>query len=65
MKTKLSKKLNLNKNKISRLNDHDMNLIRGATLVMHCSESCSLVKICCEPTVKEYLIDQNLEKNPG
>ena len=64
MKKRLNKKLVLNKMTISSLKDKDMHLIRGATLVFDCTESCSLVWICCTPT-KEYAMDQDIGKNQG
>lgn len=64
MKKRLNKKLVLNKMTVIRLKDNDMQLIRGATLVFDCTESCSLVWICCTPT-KQNAIDQIIDKNQG
>ena len=64
MKKRLNKKLVLNKMTIASLKKDEMNLIRGATLVDHCTESCSLVDICCNKTV-ENIVNLVLDKNQG
>jgi len=64
MKKRLNKKLVLNKTTIASLKKDEMNLIRGATLVDHCTESCSLVDICCHK-IAENLLNLLLDKNQG
>ncbi len=58
MKKKLTKKLTLNRKTISNLTKNEMKLIKGATLLAFCTDSCSLIAICC-PTTKENVIEQN------
>lgn len=65
MRKKLSKKLVLKKVTITSLNENDMYLIRGATLVHHCTESCSLVHICCDPKTNPLDEGNNLAKDQG
>lgn len=49
-KNKLTKKLVLNKKTVSNLQDEEMNLIRGASVLFLCTESCSVLVNCCDPT---------------
>ncbi len=58
MKKKLTKKLTLSRKTISNLTDNEMNRVRGASLMVNCTNSCSLLVDCC-PTTKENLIEQN------
>ena len=59
MKDKFYKRLTLNKEKVSKLTESDMSKIRGASIVHACTESCSLVHICCDTKTIP------LEKNQG
>lgn len=63
-KKTLTKKLTLNKERISALNYVEMNKIKGASVFLLCTESCSVFMACCDPTTKE---DNNndLEKGHG
>ncbi len=58
MKKKLTKKLMLSRKTISNLTDNEMNLVRGASLIVNCTNSCSLIRYCC-PTTQENVIEQN------
>lgn len=62
MRKKLTKKLVLNKKTISNLDREEMNSARGASVIYICSESCSVIYICCDPTKDPQLFDQ--EPNP-
>jgi len=57
MKKKMIKKLILNKKTISSLNNEEMNLVIGATVIMPevCSRSCSVMLPCCGPTTEPKL----------
>ena len=63
MKKNFAKKMLLNKVTVSRLNDNDMSLIRGATLIYHCTESCSLIYVCCDP--KTIPVEKNKVQEKG
>jgi len=59
MKKKLSKKLNLNKETITKLQDKEMRLIKGASIfIPSCdcdTDSCSIPVRCCGPDTVEML----------
>jgi len=57
MKRKFEKKLVLSKTTVATLDRGEMNRIIGATLVLICTESCSLAIGCCTPT-KKYALEQ-------
>jgi hypothetical protein len=61
MKKKFEKKLNVSKSTIVNLDKNEMYRIKGASIVIYCTESCSLVYYCCFPTNKCV----NLENNIG
>lgn len=63
MKNKFSRRLILNKETITRLNNNDMNLIRGATLIFYCTDSCSVVAICCN--TKTNPLEENRDQDKG
>lgn len=62
MKKKLIKKLTLNKATIARLQDSEINLIKGGTVTFDTCDcdtaSCSLQINCCGPTTtkEQYII---------
>jgi len=58
MKKILKKKLVLSKATVANLDKNEMNRIIGASIVAICTESCSIVAICCTPTIK-YVVNQN------
>jgi len=64
MKKKMNRKLVLNKNTVTSLNDNEMNKVIGATLVWHCTKSCSLVWYCCSPP-EENVYDPNQDNDLG
>jgi len=55
MKKIVKKRLVLSKATVANLDKDEMNRIIGASLVMICTESCSLVMLCCTPKTKEGL----------
>lgn len=48
-KKTLTKKLSLNKEQIASLNPDEMSRIIGASILMPCSDSCSVFLACCDP----------------
>lgn len=48
MKKKLYKKISLNKKIISNLNENELNDIRGGSVIIACSRSCSAIIVCCD-----------------
>lgn len=60
MKKKLAGKLSLNKNTISNLSQGEMQDIRGASVIFACSESCSIIIVCCD-TTEPIKVQENLE----
>ncbi len=52
-KKSLTKRLALNKEKISTLNYDEMIKVKGASALVLCSESCSVLVICCGPTAEK------------
>jgi natural product precursor len=48
MKKKFEKKLVLNKKTISNLEHKEMNDIRGGSVIIVCTNSCSVLIICCD-----------------
>ncbi len=65
MKKKLTKKLQLNKKTISNLDKEEMNLLYGASVIIACSESCSVIIVCCDPTRTPQLLDQGQNLDQG
>jgi len=65
MKKKFTEKLVLSKQTIAILNDSDMDLIRGATLIFICTDSCSVVAICCDTKTNPLLENRGQEKGQG
>lgn len=63
MKKQLIKKLVLNKETIHDLTNNEMNVIRGASFIDACTESCSFIEVCCGPTTKAQII--NFDQEPG
>lgn len=68
MKKKLIKKLSLNRATVTRLQNEEMKVIKGGTLLTfetcNCdTASCSIFLPCCGPKTKEKVIE--LEKNLG
>ena len=65
MKKKLTKKLVLNKETISRLQNEEMKLIKGASIfITSCdcdTDSCSIPIHCCDITTKEQNIEKTFE----
>ncbi len=57
MRKKLTKKLVLNKKTISNLDREEMNSARGASFFIPCSDSCSVIFVCCDPTTNPQLFD--------
>jgi hypothetical protein len=64
MKKLLGRKLSLNKKTVINLNERDMELIKGASVVWDCSQSCSVVWLCCKPT-EEYIAEPLQDANQG
>ena len=65
MKKKFAGKLILNKKTVTNLNANDMNLIRGASFVVICSDSCSFVKICCDTKTNPIEENRDQAKDQG
>ena len=67
MKKKLTKKLSLNKATVTKLQNEEMKVIKGASIVIdscNCdTASCSLPVHCCEPTIKEMIIKDEWKKD--
>ncbi len=57
MKRKFTNKLVLNKKTVSNLTNNDMNTIHGGSLLWVCSESCSVIMMCCD--TKTNPIEEN------
>ena len=55
----MKKKLILNKETVTDLTRDEMHRVWGATLITFCTESCSLVKICCTPTTNKMMAEQD------
>lgn len=47
-KKMLTKKLTLNKKTIARLGEAEMRNLKGASIFVACSESCSIFIMCCD-----------------
>ena len=47
MKKQFTKKLVLQKETVSTLTDNQMDMLRGGTAFLICTESCSAFMICC------------------
>ena len=62
-KKKLTKKLTLNKEKVVTLNYDEMSKIKGASILVPCTESYSILAPCCAPTKNK--IDDNWIKAKG
>lgn len=68
MKKKFIKKLTLKKKTISKLQDDDMRLVKGAYSFDTCgcdTDSCSIVVNCCGPTTEKDNNNINLDKGQG
>jgi hypothetical protein len=63
-KKKLTKKLALNKEKITSLNYTEMKEIKGASILVPCTGSCSALVMCCEP-ITQPPICKTIEKIGG
>jgi len=60
MKKQIKKKLILNKETIVKLSNAEMGALGGAaSLVLICTESCSLVIWCCTPTTNKMMAEQD------
>ena len=59
MKKKFSKKLALNKETISSLNYDEMKKVKGASILVACTESCSILVACCGPDPKRMAVQDN------
>ncbi|MCK5059125.1 MAG: class I lanthipeptide [Candidatus Aminicenantes bacterium] len=55
-KKKLTNKLTINKEVITSLNTDEMMRIKGASIFVACTESCSIFVACCAP-VKNIIPD--------
>ena len=47
-KKKITKKLSLNKETVAGLDAEEMKKIKGASILAACSDSCSVLVICCD-----------------
>lgn len=67
MKKKFAKKLSLKKETISILQNDEMRLIKGASIILPSCDcdtaSCSIAIHCCDPETEEILL--NREKTHG
>jgi len=57
MKRKFEKKLVLSKATVATLDRGEMNRIIGASIMDICTQSCSIMDICCTPT-RNYALEQ-------